>query len=92
MFIVVAVLAALACARGAGVGPDVAHAVIVSTSRYWFNYRHTANALAIYQTLRRQGVPDDQIVLMLADDHGSSGHNPFGGAVFASDEDTTDNL
>ena len=23
-------------------------AVIVSSSRYWFNYRHTSNALSIY--------------------------------------------
>lgn len=34
----------------------------------WFNYRHAANALAVYRTVRRLGVPDAQIVLMLADD------------------------
>ena len=28
----------------------------VSTSRYYFNYRHTANALMIYDRLRRFGV------------------------------------
>ena len=33
----------------------------VSTSRYWFNYRHTTNALTIYQRLRRSGVPDSNI-------------------------------
>ena len=33
----------------------------VSTSRYWFNYRHTTNALTIYHRLRRSGVPDDNI-------------------------------
>lgn len=30
-------------------------AVIVSSSRYWLNYRHTANALGIYQAVRRCG-------------------------------------
>lgn len=29
-------------------------AVIVSSSRYWLNYRHTANALAVYQAVRRR--------------------------------------
>lgn len=24
----------------------------VSTSRYWFNYRHTANALSLYHTVK----------------------------------------
>lgn len=28
-------------------------AVIVSSSRYWLNYRHTANALGVYQAVRR---------------------------------------
>ena len=28
-------------------------AVIVNTSRYWFNYRHVANALSIYTTVKR---------------------------------------
>ena len=28
-------------------------AVILSSSRYWLNYRHSANALAVYQAVRR---------------------------------------
>lgn len=28
-------------------------AVIVSTSRYWFNYRHASDALTFYHTVRR---------------------------------------
>ena len=31
------------------------HAVIMSTSQFWFNYRHTSNALTIYHMLRRSG-------------------------------------
>lgn len=33
----------------------------VDTSRYWFNYRHAANALAVYRLLRDMGVPDRQV-------------------------------
>lgn len=50
------------------------------TSRFWFNYRHVANALAVYQTLRRLGVPDARIVLMLADDMPCNARNARAGA------------
>lgn len=45
-----AVLAAVAAALALRVdaGASSTYAVIASTSRYWFNYRHTANALAVY--------------------------------------------
>ncbi|GKY90885.1 hypothetical protein MPSEU_000061300 [Mayamaea pseudoterrestris] len=53
------------------------HAVIVSSSRYWFNYRHTTNALSIYQLLKRNGIPDDNIVLMLADEYAINDRNVY---------------
>lgn len=100
-------------------------AVVVSSSRYWFNYRHSANAMAVYgvrelfengcasrgayghqlprskpltsrhpyppsfrpTAVRRLGVPDDRIVLMLADEHAVGAKNPFGGALFGGDQD-----
>ena len=37
----------------------------MSTSRYWFNYRHIANTLSFYHTVKRLGIPDSQIILML---------------------------
>ena len=43
-------------------------AVIVSTSRFWFNYRHAANALTFYHIVRQNGIPDSNIILMLSDD------------------------
>jgi phosphatidylinositol glycan class K len=33
-------------------------AVLVSTSRFWFNYRHLANVLSLYRTVKRLGIPD----------------------------------
>ncbi|MES1916695.1 MAG: hypothetical protein MHM6MM_008492 [Cercozoa sp. M6MM] len=64
-------------------------AVLVCTSRYWFNYRHVANTLAVYHILREQGVPDSQIILMLADDMPCNPRNDAPGAVFASPDRLT---
>lgn len=33
--------------------PTNTWAVIASTSRYWYNYRHMADALAMYRTVKR---------------------------------------
>jgi len=43
-------------------------AVIISTSGGWENYRHQADALAVYQLLRNNGVSDDDIILFSLDD------------------------
>ncbi|KAI3405858.2 GPI8 [Candida oxycetoniae] len=57
-------------------------AVLVSTSRFWFNYRHMANALSFYRTVKRLGIPDSQIILMQADDIACNSRNAFPGTVF----------
>ncbi|KAI9463031.1 peptidase C13 family-domain-containing protein [Russula earlei] len=59
-------------------------AVLVCASRYWFNYRHMANALGMYRTVKRLGIPDSNIVLMLADDAACNSRNHFPGCVFAN--------
>ena len=65
---------------------DAAHtsdwAVLVSTSRFWFNYRHMANTLSLYRTVKRLGIPDSQIILMLPDDMACNPRNTFSGSVF----------
>merc|ERR1711970_1146839 len=43
-------------------------AVLVDTSRFWFNYRHVANVLSMYRSIKRLGIPDSHIILMSADD------------------------
>lgn len=48
-----ALAAATACAGGSAGNEDDTWAVILSSSRYWLNYRHSANALAVYQAVRR---------------------------------------
>ncbi|KAI5951953.1 GPI8 [Candida jiufengensis] len=57
-------------------------AVLVSTSRFWFNYRHMANVLSFYRTVKRLGIPDSQIILMLSDDIACNSRNAFTGTVF----------
>eukprot|EP01084_Bolivina_argentea_P156556 272860_1 len=56
--------------------------VIVCTSRFWFNYRHVANALSVYYLVKQLGIPDSNIILMLADDMPCNARNPFPGQVF----------
>lgn len=57
-------------------------AVLVGTSRYWYNYRHTANVLTFYHTVKRMGIPDSQIILMLAEDAACNSRNSLPGTVF----------
>ncbi|XP_015366863.1 PREDICTED: putative GPI-anchor transamidase [Diuraphis noxia] len=57
-------------------------AVLVDTSRFWFNYRHVANVLSIYRSVKRLGIPDSQIILMVADDMACNPRNPSPATVF----------
>ena len=51
-------------------------AILVDTSKFWFNYRHVANTLSIYRSIKRLGIPDSHIILMLADDAACNPRNP----------------
>ncbi|OLQ10019.1 GPI-anchor transamidase [Symbiodinium microadriaticum] len=57
-------------------------AVLVETSRYWYNYRHAANTLSFYHTVKRLGIPDSQIILMMAEDMPCNSRNARPGTVF----------
>mmetsp|Transcript_38326 Transcript_38326/g.108356 ORF Transcript_38326/g.108356 Transcript_38326/m.108356 type:complete len:407 (-) Transcript_38326:404-1624(-) len=57
-------------------------AVLVCTSRFWFNYRHMANVLSVYHTVKHLGIPDSNIILMLSDDMACNPRNPKPSAVF----------
>lgn len=58
-------------------------AILVAASRFWFNYRHMANTLGLYRVVKRLGIPDSQIILMLADDAACDPRNRFPGNVWA---------
>ena len=57
-------------------------ALIVSTSRFFHNYRHTANALTFYRMCKDNGIPDDHIILMLGDHVACDPRNPIPATIF----------
>ncbi|GMH35238.1 hypothetical protein BSKO_03106 [Bryopsis sp. KO-2023] len=59
-------------------------AVLVCSSRYWFNYRHMANTLSMYRTVKRLGVPDSNIIMMMADEVACNPRNALPGQIFNS--------
>lgn len=56
-------------------------ALIAALSSGWNNYRHQADALRQYWLLRKNGVPDDHIVLLLADDIAGARQNRRPGII-----------
>ncbi|WFD19457.1 glycosylphosphatidylinositol anchor biosynthesis [Malassezia caprae] len=65
-------------------------AVLVCTSKFWFNYRHMANVLGMYRTVKRLGMPDSHIILMLADDAACNARNHYPGSVWSESHHNID--
>lgn len=57
------------------------YAVIIAGSAGWVNYRHQADALAIYRILQERKVPDDRILLIMEDDIAFHPANPDPGEI-----------
>lgn len=55
--------------------------VIVAGSNGWYNYRHQADACHAYQIVHKNGIPDEQIVVMMYDDLANSEDNPTPGIL-----------
>lgn len=56
--------------------------VVVGASRYFANYRHAANALAMRRVARQLGVPRERILVLLAEDPSYDARNPRRGEVY----------
>lgn len=56
-------------------------AILIDTSAFWFNYRHASNILGIYSQIKSRGIPDSQIILMLAEDVACNARNVFPGTI-----------
>jgi hypothetical protein len=56
-------------------------AVVIGTSDTWANYRHQADALAMYQLLKRHGYPDDHIIMVVEDNLAYDPNNIYPGVV-----------
>jgi len=57
-------------------------AVIAAGSGGYSNYRHQADACHAYQVMKKSGIPEENIILMMQDDVASSSNNPFPGKLF----------
>ncbi|CAJ1074786.1 legumain [Xyrichtys novacula] len=55
--------------------------LIVAGSNGWYNYRHQADACHAYQIVHKNGIPDEQIVVMMYDDLAQNEQNPTPGEV-----------
>jgi legumain len=55
--------------------------IVVGSNGFW-NYRHQADGCHAYQILRKQGIPENQIIHINFDDVASSSQNPFKGQLF----------
>ena len=63
-------------------------AVVISPSTTWGNYRHQADAFAMYQTLRQHGYDDEHIILIVEDNLADSPNNKdFAGQIFVERSD-----
>ncbi|XP_078662942.1 legumain-like [Branchiostoma floridae x Branchiostoma belcheri] len=61
--------------------PGVNWAVLIAGSTGWGNYRHQADVCHAYQILHRNGIPDERIVVMMADDLAHNIRNPTKGVI-----------
>ncbi|EAN78757.1 GPI-anchor transamidase subunit 8 (GPI8) [Trypanosoma brucei brucei TREU927] len=59
-------------------------AVILSSSRYFFNLRHTTNALAMYHLCRKHGMDDDHILVFLSDSYACDPRKPNPATIYGA--------
>eukprot|EP00933_Yihiella_yeosuensis_P083020 TRINITY_DN9709_c0_g5_i1.p1 TRINITY_DN9709_c0_g5~~TRINITY_DN9709_c0_g5_i1.p1 ORF type:complete len:497 (+),score=81.90 TRINITY_DN9709_c0_g5_i1:98-1588(+) len=66
--------------------PDVVQAakwaVIAAGSKGYTNYRHQADVCHAYQIMKKSGIPEENIILMMQDDVANSDQNMFKGKLF----------
>lgn len=65
-------------------------AVIVAGSRGYDNYRHQADACHAYHVVRRHGIPEENVILMMYDDVANHKDNPFPGQLFNKPANSSD--
>ena len=56
--------------------------MIAAGSKTYTNYRHQADACHAYQIALKNGIPKENIILMMEDDVAHSDANPFPGKLF----------
>ena len=59
-------------------------AVLICGSEGWYNYRHQADILNVYQHLKKNGFSDDDIILIMRDDIANHPKNKYPGVIKVS--------
>lgn len=59
-------------------------AILVSTSRFWSNYRDSVNLYFFYDAVKKLGIPDSRIIVFLGEDIPCNARNGFPGKIFAA--------
>ena len=67
-------------------------AVVISPSTTWANYRHQADAFAMYQLLKDSGYDDDHIVLIVEDNLANDERNNYPGKIYVNAIESDDDL
>lgn len=57
-------------------------AVLVAGSNGYWNYRHQADVCHAYQIMKKNGIPESNIITMAFDDIANNPENPFPGKIF----------
>lgn len=55
--------------------------ILLSSSKFYFNYRHTGNTMTMYRHLKAHGVTDDRILLLLPENHACNARSSKKGHV-----------
>ncbi|KAM9463047.1 legumain-like [Clarias gariepinus] len=55
--------------------------LLAAGSKGWENYRHQADVCHAYQVISQNGIPDEQIIVMMYDDIAQNEENPFPGSI-----------
>lgn len=88
----VIILAWFGMAAMCGSSDNRLSAILLSTSKFWFNYRQATNVLMIYQTLKKYGVKDEDILLLIPENTACNSRNNEPGIVSPYDGSSTPNL
>ncbi|KAG7324763.1 hypothetical protein KOW79_011079 [Hemibagrus wyckioides] len=57
--------------------------LLAAGSKGWENYRHQANVCHAYQVAQQNGIPDEQIIVMMYDDIADNEENPVCGNIIS---------
>ena len=55
--------------------------ILLSSSKFYFNYRQTGNALVLYTYLKERGIKDNHILLVLPENHACNPRNKIRGKM-----------